>query len=323
LSNRWQRDTTLKMSSQNYSKAGVDIDKADKLVTWLGGDKGFASSYALSRVATNLSGYELVASTDGVGTKVLLAIEHNQLSGLGHDLVGMCVNDLYCVGAKPLFFLDYYATGELKDLDFKAVLGSIQSALKICHCELLGGETAEMPGLYAKGHFDLAGFVVGIVETEKKLGPHRVKEDDVLIALQSSGFHSNGYSLIRHWIKNDKIAFQSELLNPTTIYSKIEPMFEHIHAAAHITGGGIPGNLIRVLPEGLTAHIDWSNIRCPEWMSAFLPQEEYEDLKSVFNLGVGMILVCPPEKVNLVLEKLHCYGAYKLGNLKSGKREVV
>ena len=297
-----------------YAEAGVDAEKGDALVDWLqdsakspcspygqsvSGIGGFAALFKadLSRFKEPL----LISCTDGVGTKLLLGLEHHKLEGLGIDLVAMCVNDLYTLGGHPLFFLDYYATGALQDDQFKAVLTGIRGALTQCRAELLGGETAELPGLYEKGHFDLAGFMVGIVEKSKVLGPEQVRVGDRLIALPSSGFHSNGYSLIRKWLsstRNPSAKLMQQLLEPTRIYSEIPDLAEQFgvekfHAAAHITGGGISGNLPRVLPDGCTGQIKKASLPTPEWMRDFIVQSgsTVDDIETVFNLGVGMICV--------------------------------
>ncbi|MGE0171246.1 MAG: phosphoribosylformylglycinamidine cyclo-ligase [Oligoflexales bacterium] len=296
----------------SYKEAGVDIDKADKLVDWLteknttkhghkilSGIGGFCGL-----LQPDLKGYEepvLVASTDGVGTKILLAIQQNNLTGIGQDLVAMCVNDLYTVGAKPLFFLDYYASGVLDENQFKAVLTSIKDSVAQCGAALLGGETAELPGLYAKGHFDLAGFVVGIVDNKKRIRPETVKPGDKIIGFRSSGFHSNGYSLVRKWVdtRNDwDTETISRLLTPTKIYSQIPELVKvapanSIHSLAHITGGGISGNLPRGAGEDIQFEIVKSEIPTPAWMSKFIAAQgkSFDDLESTFNWGVGMMAI--------------------------------
>ncbi len=298
-----------------YKKAGVDTELADNLVDWLNNDSagvttttgkvvsgigGFAALFA-----PNLRGIDtpiLVSSTDGVGTKLLLGIEHKQLEGLGLDLVGMCVNDLYTVGARPMFFLDYYATGKLDKEQFQAILRGIKHGLAACDTALLGGETAELPGLYQSGEFDLAGFVVGMVDKNKILGPERVKSGAQLYAIASSGFHSNGYSLIRRWLKDSPQQLTPELLarllTPTKIYHEVPDLLaqsgnDTLLALAHITGGGISGNLPRVIPAGHACIIDRRSIPTPAWMRAFIEGNgsSCEQVEPVFNLGAGMIAV--------------------------------
>jgi phosphoribosylformylglycinamidine cyclo-ligase len=304
---------TTHSTKDHYKNAGVDTEKGDAVVEWLQSkQKGFMHPRNLGSVRDGIGGFaglfkinfasmqdpQLVASTDGVGTKLLLGIETAKISGLGQDLVAMCVNDLYTVGAIPLFFLDYYATGALDAEQFKSVLSSIQSSCKTCGMALLGGETAEMPGLYESKHFDLAGFVVGVVDEPKRLGPHKVKRKDRLIAFKSSGFHSNGYSLIRKWLKDRPNSNISEqLMAPTKLYSEIPELAEKFpqgfHALANITGGGISGNLPRVLPTGLKAHINMDKLPTPAWMREFIQnnQVKLSEVEPVFNLGCGMIAV--------------------------------
>jgi phosphoribosylformylglycinamidine cyclo-ligase len=210
----------------------------------------------------------------------------------------MCVNDLYTVGAAPLFFLDYYATGALNQNQFKEVLSSIQASCKTCDMALLGGETAEMPGLYEKGHFDLAGFVVGAVDGDQRLGPHRVNAGDQLIAFEATGFHSNGYSLVRKWLKEKpRPELVSTLMTPTKLYSEIPELFlRHpaaFHSLANITGGGISGNLPRVLPDNTVAEISFDKLPTPAWMKDFILSHvgNLRDVEEIFNLGAGMIAV--------------------------------
>jgi len=304
-----------------YKQAGVDVDKGDRLVEWLqnAGDESGKTKYG--SIVSGIGGFAalfrpnfaglkdplLVTSTDGVGTKVLLGIESGQLTGLGVDLVAMCVNDLYTVGGRPLFFLDYYATGTLDEGQFKDVLTGIKLGCKQSEAILLGGETAEMPGLYEKRHFDLAGFVVGVVDGANMLGAHNVKVGDVLLALPSSGFHSNGYSLVRRWVKakeptKDTLA---KLMQPTRIYHELPRLVEQfgtakLHAVANITGGGISGNLPRVMPAGTACHVNFSALPIPAWMREFIESHDSHarDLEAVFNLGCGMIAAVAKDSVD-------------------------
>lgn len=315
-----------------YAEVGVDDDRSAKLVEWLQsqsfdhtsqsttsplkgqllarlpsygaleqGIGGFASMHQL-----DIKGMKqpcLVTATDGVGTKVLLALEHNQLEGIGQDLVAMCVNDLFTLGARPLGFLDYYATSALDENQFKVILTGISKALKLCGCVLSGGETAQMPGLYDHNHFDLAGFMYGVVDKAQVLGPHRLRDEDVLYALPSSGFHANGFSLIRQWIShNPSLSYDriDRLLAPTELYPEVCYLVETwpsssqmIHACAHITGGGLSGNILRVMPKGARVMIDWSAWPIPLWMREFIEeasQRSWIEFEGVFNLGCGMIL---------------------------------
>ncbi len=306
------------MSIDPYKDAGVDTEKGDQLADWLSEDKNqksFIHPKGLGKVTSGIGGFaglfevnfkhmsnpQLVASTDGVGTKLLLGLQQEMIDDLGQDLVAMCANDLYTIGATPLFFLDYYATGALSSDQFKQVLSSIQSSCKVCSMALLGGETAEMPGLYEKGHFDLAGFIVGVVDEKKRLGSHKTKEGDVLISLQSSGFHSNGFSLIRKWLKDHpKLASQDlvkNLMKPTRLYPEIVDLalkFETgLASVANITGGGISGNLPRVVSDDLDSEIKFSDLPTETWMKNFILDSgsTLKDVEPVFNLGVGMIAV--------------------------------
>jgi phosphoribosylformylglycinamidine cyclo-ligase len=299
-----------------YKEAGVDVDKGDRLVEWLQGGKaptatrygatvsGIGGFAALFR--PNFKGMTdplLISSTDGVGTKVLLGIQTGKLKGLGLDLVAMCVNDLYTIGGRPLFFLDYYATGALDEAQFKDVLTGIKTGCAQSGALLLGGETAEMPGLYQRGHFDLAGFVVGVVDGETMLGPSRVKAGDRLYALPSSGFHSNGFSLLRKWAEGETDqGVLDRLMTPTRIYHEIPELVDTLgsgtfHALANITGGGISGNLPRVIPAHLACHIELGAVPTPAWMRAFLESKgtTVRAQEAVFNGGCGMIAVVARE----------------------------
>lgn len=298
-----------------YSQAGVDIVQGDALVDWLQASET-SEKTSLGEVVSGIGGFAglfrpnfkgmtdpiLIASTDGVGTKLLLGIEHHKLQGLGQDLVAMCVNDLYTVGGRPLFFLDYFATGKISKDQFKEVLTGIKAACHYCHIPLLGGETAELPGLYGDRHFDLAGFVVGVIDGARRLGPERVKIGDVIYAIASSGFHSNGFSLLRAWLREHpelnipKIV--EPMLEPTKLYRELPELvdevgIENVHAAANITGGGISGNLVRVLPANTVARIEKSKLPTPRWMQELFKAVgvQFEDIEHVFNLGAGMMVM--------------------------------
>jgi len=320
-----------------YKDSGVDVEKGEKLVKWLENSpeelgkqkkdlKDFSASYE-----PDFTGYKkplLISSTDGIGTKLLLALDENNLENLGFDLVGMCVNDLYTSGGKPLFFLDYFATSHLEEEQFKQVLSSIQRALEEIPCPLLGGETAELPGLYKQNHFDLAGFVVGVVDKERRMQASQTKKGDMLYAIPSNGFHSNGFSLIRKFLKEKPDLKTKELvenlLRPTKIYTKVHKLFEELgpevcHAACHITGGGILGNLKRILPDDIEARVDFSALKTPAWMKNFLLNfsQDMNSFESVFNLGVGMIISVEKskkEEFEFVSKKLEL-GSYQIGLL--------
>ncbi len=250
-----------------------------------------------------------MGATDGVGTKLRIAIDTGHVDGVGIDLVAMCVNDLVCQGAEPLFFLDYFATGKLETETAVRIIEGIAAGCEGSGCALIGGETAEMPGMYPPGDFDLAGFAVGAMERGAAL-PDGVTKGDVLLGLASDGVHSNGYSLVRKLVEMSGLNWASDcpfadgdlgaaLLTPTRLY--VKPALAAVraggvHALAHITGGGLTENLPRVLPEGLGAHIDLSAWDLPEvfkWMAGVGDMAEAELLKT-FNCGIGMILVCDP-----------------------------
>lgn len=327
--------------SLNYKDAGVDIDAGNQLVERI---KSVTKSTHRPEVKSNLGGFGalcsiptkyknplLVSGTDGVGTKLKLAIDHNMYDGLGIDLVAMCVNDLIVQGAEPLFFLDYYATGKL-DVDIAAqVVTSIGEGCKQSNCALIGGETAEMPGMYQADDFDIAGFCVGVVEQDNVIDGSKVVEGDVIIALGSSGPHSNGYSLIRKIIEVSSLEptalldgkpIIEHLLAPTKIYvSSVLKLLESVdvHAISHITGGGFWENIPRVLPENTSAVID---SRSWQWPNVFeLLQTaggvSRDEMYRTFNCGVGMVLVVSPEEVEEALYILQKQGekAWVIGEI--------
>ena len=324
----------------SYKDAGVDIDAGNSFVeaikddvkatfnnNVIGGIGSFAGAYALP------SGYKepvLLSATDGVGTKLKIAIDSNHLDGVGIDLVAMCVNDLICNFATPMFFLDYYATGKLKIDDAKRVVSSIAKGCLEAECALIGGETAEMPGMYDKDDFDLAGFAVGIAERSEIDRSSHIKENQVLLALPSSGIHSNGYSLVRKIVfEKMGLDFDYEfngkplvetLLTPTRIYVKeFKANKDKIKALAHITGGGIVENLPRVLPENLKAVVKKDAIKVLpifEFLSKYVDEDE---MFRAFNMGVGMVWVVDESDVDEITSKTD---AYVIGHLSSGKKAV-
>ncbi|QCI27528.1 phosphoribosylformylglycinamidine cyclo-ligase [Caminibacter pacificus] len=322
----------------SYKDAGVDIDAGNSLVDKIkpvvketfnenvvGGIGSFAGAFRLP------AGYKkpvLLSATDGVGTKLKLAIDAKKYDTVGIDLVAMCVNDLICNFGEPLFFLDYYATGKL-DVDAAAdVIKGIAKGCKQAECALIGGETAEMPGMYSENDFDLAGFAVGIAE-EDELNP-KVKEGDILVALPSSGIHSNGYSLVRKlFFEKLNMKFDDEidgkklidiLLTPTRIYVKdFKRLKPYIHALAHITGGGIVENLPRVLPDDLEAVVYKDKIKVLpifEFMSKYVDEAE---MYRTFNMGVGLILAVDEKDVDEVLKNSD---GYVIGEIQKGKKGV-
>ncbi|MEM9576244.1 MAG: phosphoribosylformylglycinamidine cyclo-ligase [Pseudomonadota bacterium] len=313
-----------------YADAGVDIDAGNALVHRI---KPAAQRTRRSGVMAGLGGFGalfdlrdagytdpvLVAATDGVGTKLRIAIDTGYVDDVGVDLVAMCVNDLVCQGAEPLFFLDYFATGALDTEKAARIIEGIARGCEGAGCALIGGETAEMPGMYPPGDFDLAGFSVGAMERGGDL-PAGVAVGDVLLGLASDGVHSNGYSLVRRLVELSGLGWEDDcpwadttlgqsLLTPTRLYvrSALEAVRAGgVHALAHITGGGLTENLPRVLPDGLGAEVDLDSWVLPGvfgWMATTGGMEEQEMLKT-FNCGMGMILVVAPDRADALTELL-------------------
>ena len=320
----------------SYKDAGVDIDAGNSFVEAI---KPFVKSTQTPNVIGGIgsfsgavrlpSGYKnpaILGATDGVGTKLRLAIDAKKFDGVGEDLVAMCVNDLICNFATPLFFLDYYATAKLEIESAKEVVKSIANGCKKAQCALIGGETAEMPSMYEKGDFDLAGFAVGIAEADEIDRSKFVKSSDVLVALPSSGLHSNGFSLARKVVSELGLKFDEKvgdkklidvLLEPTRIYvSDFLNLKDKITAMAHITGGGIVENLPRVFPAGLGAKVQKSAIKTPEIFKILAQKVEDSEMMRTFNMGVGMILVVPKENLDAVLANSD---GYVIGEVVSGK----
>jgi phosphoribosylformylglycinamidine cyclo-ligase len=265
----------------------------------------------------------LVTCTDGVGTKLLLARELGRLAGLGQDLVAMCVNDLACTGAQPLAFLDYLAVGRLDPPEAALLVRAIADACTAVGCALAGGETAEMPGLYAPGHFDLAGFAAGVVERDEMWGPHRVREGDAILGIPSSGLHSNGFSLVRALIQAGALEPDPGLLlAPTRLYvAELAALREaglDVRSAAHITGGGIPENLPRALPEGLRAALEAAAWEPGEAIAAVLRtgRVDPDEAWATFNMGLGMCVVVAPESEQAALSFLP--DARRVGTVEAG-----
>lgn len=287
----------------SYRDAGVDLEAARRHTAGIaglvhGGVAGFAGSLPIPPMRDGM----LVACTDGIGTKLLLARDLGRLEGLGQDLVAMSVNDLVCSGAQPLGFLDYLAVGRLDPAEARLLVQSVALACTAAGCVLLGGETAEMPGLYQPGHFDMAGFAVGAVERDALLGPHRVQAGDLVIGIPSSGIHSNGYSLVRALVNDGSLAADPDtLLTPTRLYvSEVMGLLGaglDLHAAAHITGGGLPENLPRVIPDGMRAVLDPRTWSVPPAIDAVLATGRVptDDAWNTFNMGIGMCLIVPPD----------------------------
>lgn len=328
------------MSTVSYKDAGVDIDAGNQFVEnikphvkstlipgVLGGIGSFAGAFELP------TGYKkpvLLSGTDGVGTKLKLAIDSKKFDTVGIDLVAMCTNDLLCNFGEPLFFLDYYATAKLEVNEATDVVKGIAQGCIQSECALVGGETAEMPGMYKEGDFDLAGFCVGIAEKDELNRIERVNAGDILIALPSSGIHSNGFSLVRKLLL-EKLGMSLEddfngkplkdvLLEPTRIYVKeFKANKDNINALAHITGGGITENLPRVLPDNLKAVIKRDSVRVLPIFEFMGNHVETEEMYRTFNMGVGMILVVNPNNVDAVLANTD---GYVIGELADGEKGV-
>ena len=337
--------------SLDYRSAGVDIAAGNALVERI---KPVAARTRIPGVLAGLGGFGslfelpvgryrepvLVAGTDGVGTKLKLAIETGKHAGVGIDLVAMCVNDIIVQGAEPLFFLDYYATGRLDVEVAAAVIEGIGKGCELAGCALVGGETAEMPGMYAAGDYDLAGFCVGVVEKAAILDGSQVRVGDRLIGLASSGPHSNGYSLIRKILERaggldtthlpDGSSLPESLMAPTRIYVKTLLNLMRrvpVHALAHITGGGITENLPRVLPRGMAADIDlgaWQRPAVFEWLKE-QGQVAVGEMLKTFNCGIGMIVCVAPADESNTLELLRAAGeqAWTLGEITAGSDSPV
>ncbi len=330
-----------------YAQAGVDIDAGNALVERI---KPAAKRTSRPGTMSGLGGFGalfdlkgagfidpvLVAATDGVGTKLRIAIDTGVVDTIGIDLVAMCVNDLVCQGAEPLFFLDYFATGKLEVEQAARIIEGIAEGCAQSGCALIGGETAEMPGMYHKGDFDLAGFAVGAMERGQDL-PQGVVAGDVLLGLASNGVHSNGYSLVRKVVEKAGLAWDDPcpfaegkigevLLAPTRLYVRqalAAVRAGGVHALAHITGGGLTENLPRVLPEGLGATIDLTSWDLPpvfRWLATVAELDEPELLKT-FNSGIGMIAVVAADRAEALEASLLASGetVYRLGQVTPGE----
>ncbi|HXW53140.1 MAG TPA: phosphoribosylformylglycinamidine cyclo-ligase [Myxococcota bacterium] len=320
----------------SYADAGVDIDFAAGCLNEIDKTRSrerdvikshndFAGLFSMGELCKKFAEPVLVSGTDGVGTKLLVAMACERYDGLGQDLVAMCANDIATKGAEPLFFLDYFATSNLRSVPFVMIVNGIVAACDEIDCALIGGETAEMPALYAPKHFDLAGFAVGVAERSRLLGSHRVREGDALIGLGSSGLHSNGFSLVRK-IMFDKLrhrpndvlwqterrvmTVRDELLVPTKLYvNAIKSLLNQdtpLSAIAHITGGGITENVPRIIPPHLKADIDLSALTIPRIFTYLMengPVSPNEALRT-FNMGVGLVIAIPEAFKRQALDQL-------------------
>lgn len=334
----------MKKTQNSYHKSGVNISKANKFVEHIAklskknvkkksnsliNDNigAFGSIFDISKI--KIKDPVIVSCTDGVGTKIDLANKFKRFDTIGIDLVAMCVNDLIVQGAKPLFFLDYIAVGKLNLSKTKKILKGILKGCEISNCKLIGGETAEMPGIYAKDKFDLAGFSVGIVSKKKILNKKNVKKNNLILAIPSNGIHSNGYSLVRSILKKNKIPsnLKKELIRPTKIYTQeiLKLVNKNlIISASHITGGGLVENITRSIPNNLSVNIDLSKIKTKKifkWLKS-KNISDYEMLKT-FNCGVGFCLIIEKKNINKVKKYFSKeYEPYEIGCVSKNTKKL-
>ena len=326
-----------------YKKSGVNIDAADKFVNFISkisskkkGNKKFnniGGFGSISDIPKGINKPKIVACTDGVGTKVEIANLLNKYDTLGIDLVAMSVNDLIVQGAKPILFLDYISLNKIILSKLKSIIKGIKKGCEIANCELVGGETAEMPGTYEKGKFDIAGFAVGIVDQEKILDKKKIKNGNLILAIPSSGIHSNGYSLVRHILDKKKINIKknkflkAELLKPTKIYvDEVLKLNKKnlLNGCANITGGGLSDNIKRIIPDGLCANIDLNKVktlRIFKWLKKNNISDK--EMLKTFNCGVGFCLIVDPKKLNKVNRFFSReFEPYVIGKITRDKRKV-
>ncbi|MFL2548763.1 MAG: phosphoribosylformylglycinamidine cyclo-ligase [Gammaproteobacteria bacterium] len=322
------KKNNIKNQKVTYKNSGVSIENADKLINKIkpiakktfnknviGNIGGFGALYDISRL--NYKKPVLVSGTDGVGTKLKLAVKLEKLNSIGIDLVAMCVNDIISQGAKPLFFLDYYSTSNLEVEKSFQIIKGIAKGCEISGTSLIGGETAEMPKVYKKGDFDIAGFCVGVIEKKDLLPKKNINAGDCVIGIKSSGFHSNGYSLLNNLISKNKININetvgkknigTELIKPTKIYTDILNIksFKKIKAIANITGGGLTENIPRVLPENKSARLDFNKITMNKIFQYIQKKGNVDntEMLRVFNCGVGMILIVKRNDADLIINEL-------------------
>ena len=326
-----------------YKKSGVNIAAADSFVNFISsisskkkGKKKFSNIGgfgSISDIPKDIKQPKIVACTDGVGTKIEIANILNRYDKIGIDLVAMSVNDLIVQGARPLIFLDYISINKIDLIKLKSIIKGIVKGCKLSGCELVGGETAEMPGTYEKGKLDIAGFAVGVVSKNKILNKNKIKENDLVIAIPSNGLHSNGYSLVRYLINQKKINIKknkflkTELLKPTKIYVKeVLNLIENnlINGCANITGGGLGDNVKRIIPNNLVAEINLDKIKIPKifkWLKKNgIPDKE---MLKTFNCGVGFCLIISPKNFNKIKKYFSKnYKPYIIGNITKGKNKI-
>lgn len=338
-----------KATPLSYADAGVDLtasnaakDGIRKLVesTYTAGARGAYGGFGgMFKMPSDLKDPLIVSSADGVGTKIKVAIEADRHNTIGHDLVNHCVNDILVQGARPMFFLDYVAFGKLIPEVVEQVVEGVAAGCRENGCALMGGETAEMPGLYTPPDYDLAGFIVGCVEEKKVLGSDGVKDGDVLVGLASNGLHTNGYSLARKIVSDrmqlsvhdrypglDVTVADALLLVHASYLKALEPVLDRVNALAHITGGGIPGNLNRALPDNLDAHVDTSRWEVPVLFKKLQEAGEIaqNEMFRTFNMGIGMIVICNKEHVDTVISSAgnDNVDAFVIGRVGAGSGKV-
>ena len=334
----------MKKIKNSYKKSGVNISIANKFISHIAkvtkdSDKktkrslngenigAFGSTFDISKI--KIKDPLIVSCTDGVGTKIDLANKFKKFNTIGIDLVAMCVNDLIVQGARPLFFLDYIAVGKLNLIKTKKILSGIIKGCKLSNCKLIGGETAEMPGIYTKDKFDLAGFSVGIVSKKKLLGKNKVKINNIILAIPSNGVHSNGYSLVRSILKKNKITkkLKEELLKPTKIYTnEILKLADRnlINAAAHITGGGLIENVQRSVGSKMSINIDLSKIKTQK-IFKWLKSKDISDseMLKTFNCGIGFCIIVDKKNMNFIKKFFKKkYKPYEIGYISRNDKKV-
>ena len=333
----------MKNNNLTYEASGVNIKAADNFVKFISSITkkrrngknfqnigGFGS---ITNIPKDIKNPQLVASTDGVGTKIEIANELNKFDTIGIDLVAMCVNDLIVQGAKPIIFLDYISINKIDLKKLNQIMKGIIKGCRISNCELVGGETAEMPGTYSKGKFDIAGFSVGLVDKKKILNKSKIKTNDLILGVPSNGIHSNGYSLIRYLLKKKKIKFKKnkflkkELIKPTKIYVReILNLIDKklINGCANITGGGLKENIVRVLPSNVSANIDLYKVK-PNSIFKWLHYQGVNDMEMLktFNCGVGFCIIIKSKNLNKIKKYFtKNFQPYVIGKIVKGKKDI-
>ena len=329
----------MKLNKLTYAKSGVNIKKTDKFVSFIssiskksGDFKNIGGFSAISHIPNYLKNPQIVTSTDGVGTKIEIANDLKKYNTIGIDLVAMCVNDLIVQGAKPFLFLDYISVDKIEINKLKDILKGIVKGCKTANCKLVGGETAEMPGTYSKGKFDIAGFSVGIVE-KKKILNNKIKKNDLVLAIPSNGIHSNGYSLIRYVLKKKNINFKKnkflkkELIKPTKIYvNEILKLVKKnmLNGCANITGGGLADNISRVIPKNYCANINLEKVKTLKifkWLKKTGIDDE--EMIKTFNCGIGFCLIINPKNKNKVIRIFKKeFKPYEIGKITKDVKKV-